>query len=252
VMTAAALQRGGIRNPDFPCARVTRSIAILIRPGQRSLADVERVPAMKIFVLDSHTIYCRGLAACLEAMEDVEAVAHAESVREAWDHPLLLEADVVVLDNTLPGGGDFIGAVREATGARVIVCTSRCDEENVLAVLQAGAIGFLRKDTLTGDGLSSAVQAAVNGAGVVAPDLLGSLLKAIQPESLEKPPPAKLTDREQQVLALIAEGHPTREVALRLSYSERTVKNVLHDVVTKLNARSRSQAIAFAVREGLI
>jgi DNA-binding NarL/FixJ family response regulator len=207
---------------------------------------------MKIFVLDSHTIYCRGLAACLEAMEDVEAVNHAESVRAAWDDPALLQADVVVLDNTLPGGGDFIGAVREATGARVIVCTSDCDEENVLAVLQAGAVGFLRKDTLTGEGLASAVQAAVNGAGVVAPDLLGNLLKAIVPESLEKPPPAKLTDRELEVLSLIAEGHPTREVALRLSYSERTVKNVLHDVVTKLNARSRSQAIAFAVREGLI
>jgi DNA-binding NarL/FixJ family response regulator len=63
---------------------------------------------------------------------------------------------------------------------------------------------------------------------------------------------ARLTDREQQVLALIADGHPTREVAERLCYSERTVKNVLHDVVTKLNARSRSQAVAFAVREGLI
>ena len=63
---------------------------------------------------------------------------------------------------------------------------------------------------------------------------------------------ARLTDREQQVLSLIAEGHPTREVAEQLCYSERTVKNVLHDVVTKLNARSRSQAVAHAVREGLI
>ena len=63
---------------------------------------------------------------------------------------------------------------------------------------------------------------------------------------------AHATEREQQVLALIAQGHPTREVALELSYSERTVKNVLHDVVTKLNARSRSQAVAHAVREGLI
>ena len=63
---------------------------------------------------------------------------------------------------------------------------------------------------------------------------------------------ATLTDREQQVLSLIAAGHPTREVAQQLCYSERTVKNVLHDVVTKLNARSRSQAVAFAVREGLI
>jgi len=84
--------------------------------------------------------------------------------------------------------------------------------------------------------------------------LLGNLLRGISPESLEpaRPSTAHLTDREQQVLSLIAAGHPTREVAQALSYSERTVKNVLHDVVTKLNARSRSQAVAFAVREGLI
>jgi DNA-binding NarL/FixJ family response regulator len=203
---------------------------------------------VKLFVLDAHAIYCRGLAACLEAMEDVEAVGHAETLREAWEHPALFEADIVVLD----GGDDVIGAIREATGARVIVCTSRCDEASVLAALRAGAVGFLRKDTLTGDGLASAIQAAGNGAGVVAPDLLGSLLAGIVPNGVAKPALALLTDREQRVLSLIADGHPTREVATRLCYSERTVKNVIHDVLTKLNARSRSQAIAFAVREGLI
>ena len=87
---------------------------------------------------------------------------------------------------------------------------------------------------------------------MVAPDLLGALLRSISPDSLEIKTTARLNDREQQVLALIADGHPTREVAEQLCYSERTVKNVLHDVVTKLNARSRSQAVAHAVREGLI
>jgi DNA-binding NarL/FixJ family response regulator len=207
---------------------------------------------MKFFVLDAHSIYCRGLAACLESMEDVDAVTCAESVREAWDDPALLAADVVVLDHTLPGGGDFIGAVREATGARVIVCTYRCDEEAVLAALRAGAVGFLRKDTLTSDGLAAAVQAAVNGAGVVAPELLGSLLEAVAPTTPEKPAPAVLTERERRVLSLIADGHAAREVAAEMCYSERTIKNVLHDVATKLNTRSRAQAIAFAIREGLI
>jgi DNA-binding NarL/FixJ family response regulator len=85
------------------------------------------------------------------------------------------------------------------------------------------------------------------------PDLLGNLLRTVSNGSGEpKPRPTRLTDREQQVLALIAKGHPTREVAQELCYSERTVKNVLHDVVTKLNARSRSQAVAHAIREGLI
>jgi len=210
---------------------------------------------VKLFVLDPHTIYRRGLAACLELLDAVDAVADAESVREAWEAPALFESDPVILDLTMPGGGDFIGAVTESTGANVMVCTSDCSEENVLSAMKAGAIGFLRKDTLTTEGLAAAVQAAASGAGVVTPELLGSLVRTATAEANGtngRPHGAKLTDREQQVLSLIAAGHPTREVAQQLCYSERTVKNVLHDVVTKLNARSRSQAVAFAVREGLI
>jgi len=210
---------------------------------------------VKLFVLDPHTIYRRGLAASLELLDGVDGIADAESVRDAWETPGLFESDLVILDPTMTGGRDFIGAVMEATGANVMVCTSDCSQQNVLAAMQAGAIGFLRKDTLTMEGLSAAVQAAASGAGVVTPELLGSIVKSAAAESNGsngRPHSAKLTDREQQVLALIAAGHPTREVAQELCYSERTVKNVLHDVVTKLNARSRSQAVAHAVREGLI
>ena len=208
---------------------------------------------MKLFVLDPHTIYRRGLAACLEALPGVEGVADAESVREAWEHPDLFSSELVLLEVAVPGGQDFVGAVAEATGARVLVGTSVPSDDAVLAALQAGAVGFLRKDTLTPDALAAAVQAAAGGTGVVAPDLLGNLARGMTAEGANgRPALARLTEREQQVLALIAKGHPTREVALELSYSERTVKNVLHDVVTKLNARSRSQAVAHAVREGLI
>jgi DNA-binding NarL/FixJ family response regulator len=211
---------------------------------------------VKLFVLDPHTIYRRGLAACLELLDGVEGIGDSESVRDAWENAALFESDLVILDPAMSGGADFIGAVMEATGANVIVCTSDCSQESVLSAMQAGAIGFLRKDTLTMEGLSAAVQAAASGAGVVTPELLGSLVKSAAAEANGgangRPHTAKLTDREQQVLSLIAAGHPTREVAQELCYSERTVKNVLHDVVTKLNARSRSQAVAFAVREGLI
>lgn len=207
---------------------------------------------MKLFVLDPHTIYRRGLVACLDLMSEVDSVAHAGSVRDAWEDPALFASDLVILDTAAPGARDFIGAVQEATDAPVLVCTSDCGEEAVIAAMQAGAAGFLRKDTLTADSLGAAVRAAASGSGVVTPELLGRLVSGL-PDADERPAAAaRLTDREQQVLALIAEGHPTREVALKLSYSERTVKNVLHDVVTKLNARSRSQAVAFAVREGLI
>jgi DNA-binding NarL/FixJ family response regulator len=208
---------------------------------------------VKLFVLDTHTIYRRGLVACLDLLDEVEAVADAERVRDAWEDPALFEADLVLIDPSLPGGVDFVTGVRESIGARVIVCSSESGKDAALSALQAGAAGYLRKDELTPETLSSAVRAAADGTSVVAPDMLEHLLAKL-PESAEAKPGgrAQLTDREQQVLALIAAGHPTREVALELSYSERTVKNVLHDVVTKLNARSRSQAVAFAVREGLI
>jgi len=205
---------------------------------------------LKLFVLDPHTIYRRGLVACLELMSEVDSVAHAGSVRDAWEDPALFTADLVILDTATDGGRDFIAAAQEATDAPVLVCSSECGEGAVLAAMQAGAVGFLRKDALTADSLGAAVRAAASGSGVVTPELLGRLVSGIPAD--ERPVASRLTDREQQVLALIAAGHPTREVALQLSYSERTVKNVLHDVVTKLNARSRSQAVAFAVREGLI
>jgi DNA-binding NarL/FixJ family response regulator len=232
----------------YPCDEAARSIASPVGLGNL------RKKSMKLFVLDPHTIYRRGLAACLEPMDEVEAVAHAGSVREAWEHAGLFDADLVILDPAAAGGGEFIGAVRESTGAQVIVCSSDCEGDSVRSAMGAGAVGYLRKDTLTTEGLSAAVKAVANGTGVMTPELLGSLLRDMSPEGIEPAPPAgaRLTDREQQVLSLIAAGHPTREVAQQLCYSERTVKNVLHDVVTKLNARSRSQAVAFAVREGLI
>jgi DNA-binding NarL/FixJ family response regulator len=205
---------------------------------------------VKLFVLDPHTIYRRGLVASLELMPEVQSVDHANTVAEAQQSGRLADADLVILDPAAAGARDFIGAA----SVRVMVCSSDYSEESMLGALQAGAVGYLRKDTLTTESLRAAVRAAGYGAGVMEPELLGNLLRGISPESLEpaRPATAHLTDREQQVLSLIAAGHPTREVAQALSYSERTVKNVLHDVVTKLNARSRSQAVAFAVREGLI
>ncbi len=206
---------------------------------------------MKLFVVDPHTIYRRGLAACLEGLPEVESVGHADSVRHAWEDEALFAADLIVVDHAMTGGIDFVAAAAEAAEAPVVVCSSHCTEDAVLAALQAGAVGVLRKETLTTESLASAVRAAASGTGVVTSELLRELLDGIAQDN-GQPVAARLTDREQQVLALIAAGHPTREVAQQLCYSERTVKNVLHDVVTKMGARSRSQAVAHAVREGLI
>jgi DNA-binding NarL/FixJ family response regulator len=212
---------------------------------------------VKILVLDPHSIYRGGVAMCLAAMTEVEAVSEASSVAEALQNGALASADVVLVDDDLPGGYDFIRRVRETTDASVLVCSSRCDEQDVLAATQAGAVGYLCKDTLTPDALVMGVRAAASGAGVMAPEILGNLVRATSRVSREVLEPrglslSRLTAREQEVLRLVADGHPTREVARRLSYSERTIKNVIHDVVTKLNARTRSQAVAEAVRAGLI
>ena len=212
---------------------------------------------MKVFILDAHSIYRHGLASCLSSMDEVDSVGEAAGVREAWGSRDLPEADVVLVDPEVNGGSDFIREVREKTGAAVVVCSSRTDEQDVLAAVQAGAVGYLCKDTLTPETLETGVRGASNGAGVMTPEVLGNLLRGISRVSREVLEPrglslSSLTAREQEVLRLVAAGHPTREVAQKLCYSERTIKNVIHDVVTKLNARTRSQAVAQAVREGLI
>ena len=210
---------------------------------------------MNVFVVDSHAIYRRGLVASLELLERVDCVDQADGVRGALEHEALVDADIVILDASIAGGHDFIASVAEDGGPHVIACTSACDDDSVIAALEAGAVGYLRKDTLTQDLLQAAIQAAEGGAAIVPPGMLGAMVRSAPAESDDAPPRlpvGTLSDREQRVLALIAEGHPTREVAAQLCYSERTVKNVLHDVVTKLNARSRSQAVAHAVRDGLI
>jgi DNA-binding NarL/FixJ family response regulator len=211
---------------------------------------------MNIFVVDSHEIYRRGLVASLEQLDAVEAVDCADGTAAAWEHPALVGTDVLIVDPAIVGGAAFILAAGDALNARVIGCASAGDEGAARAALAAGAVGFLRKDSLTLDVLEAALTAAVAGAMVLATSVFDETRRDGPASTLggtgarSAAPP--LSQREQRVLELLAEGHQTREIASELCYSERTIKNVLHDVVTKLNARSRSHAIAYAVRAGLI
>jgi DNA-binding NarL/FixJ family response regulator len=211
---------------------------------------------MNVLVVDSHSIYRRGLVASLRLLAGVDAVDDADGAESAREHPALNGAEVVFVDPSIAGGADFMTALGATTTARVIACSSHCDDASVRSALEAGAAGYLRKDTLNHDVLQAALAAALAGASVVALGALGGTLRAGvpagRPPQAAEAPETPLSPREQRVLALIADGHPTREVAAELCYSERTVKNVLHDIVTKLNARSRSHAIAHAVRAGFI
>jgi len=211
---------------------------------------------MRVFVVDDHPIYRRGVVQSLIALDDVEAIAEAASVQEATGNPELAEVDVALVDTSLTGGRELIRRLHDLQ-IPVVACSPSTDETEVLEAVQAGAVGYLGKDSLTPASLAAAVRAAVVGAGVMAPDVLGTLLRGITRVSREVLEPqgirlSRLNSRELDVLRLVAAGYPTREVAEQLCYSERTIKNVMHDVVTKLHARSRSQAVAFAVRDGLI
>lgn len=213
---------------------------------------------MNVFVVDPHSIYRRGLALSLRSVDEVSSVEEAGNVEEAMRHPALRAADVVVIDpDGLPGGLELIAEVVEVAGGRVVVCTTRQSEEDILASVEAGAVGYLSKETLGPDTLIAAVRAVVSGAGVMAPELLGELLRGVNRASRDLLRPqgmalSPLTTREVKVLQLVADGHAIREVATELSYSERTIKNVIHDVVSKLNVKTRAQAVAQAVRDGWI
>jgi|tagenome__1003787_1003787.scaffolds.fasta_scaffold20869349_2 DNA-binding NarL/FixJ family response regulator len=210
--------------------------------------------AVNVLLVDGHPIYRRGLADCLNSLPGVETVTESDRVPSASEAPGSPAADLVMLDRELPRACDF---VRELNGRARVIAFYATDADDITDVIAAGAVGLLHKSSLTPETLGAAVDAACSGASVISPEVLSSLVRLPRPRASlatsEGPAAApRLTAREQQVLALIAQGHATREVAARLCYSERTVKNVLHDVVTKLGARSRAQAVADAVRIGLI
>jgi DNA-binding NarL/FixJ family response regulator len=184
---------------------------------------------MNVFVVNSHAIYRRDLVSSLELLDAVEAVDCADGTAAAWEHPALAGADVLIVDPSIVGGAAFILAVGDALNARVIGCTSAGDEGAVRAALAAGAVGFLRKDTLTLDVLEAALTAALAGAMVLATSVLAETRHdgtADAPrDQSTRSPESPLSERERRVLALLAEGHQTREIASKLCYSERTIKN---------------------------
>lgn len=141
--------------------------------------------------------------------------------------------------------------------AGVVLVLSSVDDAGLLSAIEGGVSGLLRRGDATADALVKAVSAAAAGEGTVPGDLLGRLLtqlgriheQVLGPRGLTF---AGLTQREIEVLKLVAEGLSTEEIAQRLSYSERTIKNVIHDVMARFQLRNRSHAVAYAIKAGLI
>jgi len=167
------------------------------------------------------------------------------------------EVAVIVADDLDVDTARIIRAVQRNGCPRVVAVITKLDDGGLFSALEAGACGLLRREEATTERLVQVVQSASLGDGSVPPDLLGRLLNQIGKLQRQVLAPrgitmSGLTEREIEVLRLVAEGWDTAEIAGRLSYSERTIKNIIHDITARLCLRNRTHAVAYAVREGLI
>ena len=148
-------------------------------------------------------------------------------------------------------------AVQRGGVPRTVLVAAALDDTALAAAAEAGVSGLLRRSQATPEALARVVVRVAAGQGEVPPDLLARLLDQVGRLQRQVLTPrgiafSGLSERETQVLRLVADGHGTAEIAVRLCYSERTVKNVLHDITSRLQLRNRSRAVAYALREGLI
>ncbi len=201
-----------------------------------------------VMVVEGQAVFRQGLVSCLEGFEGIGHVEAVGSFADAWAHPALGEAGVVLVDATIDGAAEFVSNVLAFTDTHVVALAGKDAIDRLAAMVDAGAVAALVRDDLTAERLGLSLRAVAAGATT----MLASYPKMVAATAPAAAAGPELTDREQQVLSLVADGLPTREIGEELHYSERTVKKVLGDVVVKLGARSRSQAIARAVRQGII
>jgi DNA-binding NarL/FixJ family response regulator len=190
-----------------------------------------------------------GVASQLRVQHDLEVLSS--------DSPVRPDVVVLVADRVDEPTATTIRVTRDAGGPRVVLIVGSVDGVEVLAAVEAGVAAIVRRGEATPDRLSTAIRAAATGDGHLPPDLLGRLLQQVGDAQRKLTTPTGLTfggltQRELTVLRLIADGYSTSEIATRMAYSERTIKNSIHDLVSRFHLRNRTHAVAFAVRQGLI
>jgi DNA-binding NarL/FixJ family response regulator len=168
-----------------------------------------------------------------------------------------VEVGLIAADELDDGTIRVMKGLQRNSSPRLVLVLTHIDDATLLAAVEAGASGFLRRADATPEALVRAIRAARSGDGTVPPDLLGRLLTQVGRLQRQVLSPRGLmlnglTEREVEVLKLVAQGLSTGDIASHLSYSERTIKNVIHDITTRLNLRNRSHAVAYALQEGLI
>jgi NarL family two-component system response regulator LiaR len=206
--------------------------------------------SVRILIADDHSVVRQGLRMFLALEPTFELVGEAMNGVEAIDKVVKLHPDVVLMDLLMPVM-DGIEATerikRDFPDTEVIALTSVLEDSSVIGAIRAGAIGYLLKDT-EADELIRAIKAAASGQVQLSPKAAERLLREVRaPES-----PEKLTERETEVLRLLAEGKSNKEIATSLTIGETTVKTHVSNILMKLGVPSRTQAALYAVRIGLV
>ncbi|KRV48925.1 LuxR family transcriptional regulator [Wenjunlia vitaminophila] len=218
---------------------------------------------IRVMLVDDQALLRTGFRMVLQAQPDMEVVAEAENGAEALTVLESTAVDVVLMDVRMPRM-DGVEATRRICGEsgeregapRVLILTTFDLDEYAFSALKAGASGFLLKDARPGEMLA-AIRSVHSGDAVVAPTTTRRLLDRFAPMLPSSPQPARedlgrLTDRERQVLVLVAQGLSNGEIAQRLVVSEATVKTHVGRILTKLNLRDRVQAVVLAYETGLV
>ncbi|MDX1695584.1 MAG: two-component system response regulator NarL [Ketobacteraceae bacterium] len=207
-----------------------------------------------VLVVDDHPMMRRGVMELLDMEDEINPVGEATNGKEALDKALSLEPDLILLDLNMPGmnGIETVKAMRAAgVDARILIFTVSDDHHNVVDALKEGADGYLLKDMEPED-LVQNIMKAIHGKTAISPELTEALATAIRSrETSEKVNTNSLTDREKQVLKLVANGLSNKMIARKLDIAEGTVKVHVKRVLNKLGMRSRVEAAVW-VAEGKI
>lgn len=208
---------------------------------------------IKILVVDDHAIMRDGIRALLSLHDDIEIVGEASEGKEAIDKAQELAPDVIVMDIAMPGmdGLEATRRIRKRSPtAKVIVLTQYDNKEYVLSVIKAGAAGYVPKRAL-GSELVSAIRVVCRGDSFLYPSAATALIEGYRQQA-EGEPYDRLTEREREILKLIADGHTSREIADMLFISLKTVLGHRAKTMEKLDLHNRTELIKYAMRKGLV